>query len=320
MVDPKSVPRYTLNNGKTLPVVGLGTWQSAADGSVYRAVRDALDAGYRHLDCAFIYGNEEEIGRAISDAIKEGVLTREELWVTSKIWLTYYEKERVVICAKKILSALQLEYIDLLLLHWPFSFQQQDENVFPTGTDGKIIGGTVDYVEAYQALEGLVDQGLVRSIGVSNFTVDQIKRLLGVARVKPVTNQVELHPYLVQKELQEYCNQNGIVLTAYSPLGNPGSSINSASDKDKLLKDPVVNKLANKYGKNVGQILIKFQVAAGNLVIPKSVHKDRIASNIQIFDFELTPEEVAELSALDRNYRSCGFEMTSELPNYPFKN
>lgn len=139
-----------------------------------------------------------------------------------------------------------------------------------------------------------------------------------MARIKPVTNQVELHPYLVQAELKKYCNDNGIVLTAYSPLGNPGSAVNSASDKDKLLKDPVVNKLATKYGKNAGQILIKYQVARGNLVIPKSVTKERIASNIQIFDFDLTADEVAELDALDRNYRSCGFEMTSHLKNYPF--
>lgn len=318
MVDPKSVPRYTLNNGKTVPVVGLGTWQSAPDGSVYRAVRAALEAGYRHLDCAFIYQNEEEIGNAIADSIKEGVLKREDLFITSKIWLTYYRKDRVPLCAKKILSALKLEYADLLLLHWPFAFQQQDENLFPTGADGKIVGDDVDYLEAYKALEDLVDAGLVRSIGVSNFNVEQLKRLLAVARIKPVTNQVELHPYLVQAELKKYCNDNGIVLTAYSPLGNPGSAVNSASDKDKLLKDPVVGKLATKYGKNAGQILIKYQVASGNLVIPKSVTKERIASNIQIFDFELTKEEVAELAALDRNYRSCGFEMTSHLKNYPF--
>lgn len=317
MVDPNSVPRYTFNNGKTVPVVGLGTWQSAPDGSVYRAVRAALETGYRHLDCAFIYQNEAEIGNAITDSIKEGTLKREDLFVTSKIWLNYYRKDRVPLCAKKILSALQLEYIDLLLLHWPFSFKQQDEDLFPT-EDNKVVGADVDFVEAYQALEQLVDAGLVRSIGVSNFNVEQLKQLLSVARIKPVTNQVELHPYLVQAELKKYCNDNGIVLTAYSPLGNPGSTVNTANDKDKLLKDPVVNKLATKYGKNAGQILIKYQVASGNLVIPKSVTKERIASNIQIFDFDLTAEDVAELAALDRNYRSCGFEMTSHLKNYPF--
>ena len=157
-------------------------------------------------------------------------MKREDLFVTSKIWLTFFRKDRVAICAKKILDALQLKYIDLLLLHWPFCMKQQDDVIFPTEND-KVIGDDVDYVEAYQGLEALVDQGLVRSIGVSNFTVEQLKRLLSVARIKPVTNQVELHPYLVQAELKKYCNDNGIVLTAYSPLGNPGSAVNTASDK-----------------------------------------------------------------------------------------
>lgn len=309
-----------LNVIDTVPFVGLGTWQSQPDGSVYRAVRHALASGYRHLDCAFIYQNQDEIGRAITDSIKEGVLTREELFVTSKIWLTHYSKERVEICAKKILSDLQLTQIDLLLLHWPFTFKQQDDNLFPVDSDGSVIGGDVGFVEAYKALEELQKQGLVKSIGVSNFNISQLTRLMENTSVKPVTNQVELHPYLVQKELKEFCNKNGIVLTAYSPLGNPGSAVNTAADKDKLLKDPVVNKLATKYGKNAGQILIKFQVASGNLVIPKSVTNERIESNIQIFDFDLTPEEVAELSALDRNYRSCSFDITSKLPEYPFKN
>lgn len=189
-------------------------------------------------------------------------MTREELFVTSKIWLTHYSKERVEICAKKILSDLQLTQIDLLLLHWPFTFKQQDDNLFPVDSDGSVIGGDVGFVEAYKALEELQKQGLVKSIGVSNFNISQLTRLMENTSVKPVTNQVELHPYLVQKELKEFCNKNGIVLTAYSPLGNPGSAVNTAADKDKLLKDPVVNKLATKYGKNAGQILIKFQVCA----------------------------------------------------------
>ena len=223
------------------------------------------------------------------------------------------------VCANKILTALQLDYVDLLLLHWPFSFQQQDESLFPTDpATNQVIGSDVDFFEAYQALEGVQEAGLTRSIGVSNFTVDQLRQLLQVARIKPVTNQVELHPYLVQSELKTYCNDNGIVLTAYSPLGNPGSAVNPDVNKDRLLRDPVINRLATKYGKNAGQILIKYQVATGNLVIPKSVNRDRIVSNIQVFDFDLTPEEVAEVTALDRNYRSCFFTMTSHLRNYPF--
>lgn len=313
------IPRHTFANGKTIPVLGLGTWQSAPDGSVYRAVKDALEVGYRALDCAFAYENEAEIGQAITDSIKAGVLKREDLFVTSKIWLTYFRKDRVPQCAHKILSALQLDYIDLLLLHWPVSLQQQDASLFPTDpATGKAIGGEVDYLEAYHALELLVDQGLVRSIGVSNFNVEQLERLLPAARIKPVTNQVELHPYLVQADLKEYCHAHGIVLTAYSPLGNPGSVVNTASDKDKIIKEPVVLALAAKYHKNVGQILIRYQLTRGNLVIPKSVHKERIASNLEVFDFDLTHEEVAQLDALDRGYRSCAFDDIAHIKNYPF--
>ena len=154
-------------------------------------------------------------------------MKREDLFVTSKIWLTYYRKDRVPICAKKILDALQLEYIDLLLLHWPFCMKQQDKDIFPT-ENNKVVDDDVDYLEAYQALEALVDQGLVRSIGVCNFNIEQIKRLVSLARIKPVINQVEFHPYLVQTELKKYCNDNGILITAYSPLCNPGSSVNLA--------------------------------------------------------------------------------------------
>lgn len=241
------------------------------------------------------------------------------MFITSKVWLTFYRKDRVAICVKKILADLKLEYIDLILLHWPFSFQQTDETLFPVGPDGKILDGGVDYLEAYKALEPLVEQGLIKSIGISNFTKDQVERVVANASIKPVTNQVECHPYLNQEKLRQACQAHGIVLTAYSPLGNPGSAFIKEENKHKLLKDEVVTRLAAKYGKNAGQILIKFQVQRGIIVIPKSVTLERIVSNIDIFDFELTKEELDELLTLNRNYRSCNFDATTELPQYPFK-
>jgi len=321
MVDPKIVPSVKLNNGLSIPVIGLGTWQSPPDGSLYRAVRTAIDAGYRHIDCAYIYQNEEEVGKAITDCIKEGKVKREDLFIVSKLWLTYFRRDRVQLCIKKILEKLNTPYLDLCLIHWPFSFAADDNNNVPTGPDGKIIDGKVDYVEAWQGMEDALKAGLVKSIGISNFNSKQIERLLKTASIVPVTNQVECHPYLPQTKLKKFCEERGITLTAYSPLGNPGSQVNNASDKDKLLKDPVVQRLANKYNKNVGQILLKFQAQRGIIVIPKSVSEDRIRSNIQIFDFELTPQEIAELEGLDRNYRSCTFDVNgiSQLPNYPFK-
>ncbi|XP_054153871.1 1,5-anhydro-D-fructose reductase-like [Oppia nitens] len=318
MVDPKQVPTVKFNNGVEVPVIGLGTWQAPRDGSLYRSVRTAIECGYRHFDCALVYRNEEETGRAINDAIKDGLVTREELFIVSKVWITYLKRDRVMDCVKKILEKFQTPYLDLALIHWPMCFAQVDDTLFPTDADGKIIGGDVDYIEAYQGLEDCVKAGLVRSIGISNFTSAQVDRLVKAVTIVPVTNQVEAHPYLNQNKLRKFCEERGITLTAYSPLGNPGSVDSNPPDRGCLLKDPVILRLAQKYGKNAGQILLKFQTDRNIIVVPKSVNPDRIKSNIQIFDFKLTDEELQELESLDRNYRSNLFEITRDLPNHPF--
>jgi len=321
MVDPKQIPQVKLNNGISIPIVGLGTWQSPPDGSLYKAVKGAIESGYRHIDCAYAYENEEEVGKAIEAVISEGTVTREDLFIVSKLWMCFFRRDRVQVCVKKILAKLKTPYLDLCLIHWPMSFGESDTELVPIGADGNVIDGNIDYLEAWQGLEDCVNAGLIKSIGVSNFNTKQIERLVSSATIKPVTNQVEIHPYLSQTVLKKFCEDRGVTLTAYSPLGNPGSAVNTGSDKDRLLKDPVVTRLAEKYKKNVGQILLKFQAQRGIIVIPKSVHLDRIQSNIQIFDFELTPKEITELESLDRNYRTCDFNMASipNLPNYPFK-
>lgn len=321
MVNPNEVPNIKFNNGVSIPIVGLGTWQAPPDGSLYKAVRGAIDAGYRHIDCAYAYENEEEVGKAINDAISEGTVKREDLFITSKLWLCFFRRDRAQLCVKKILSKLNTPYLDLCLVHWPMSFGDSDTDLLPVGADGKVIAGTIDYLEAWQGLEDCVNAGLIKSIGISNFNTQQIERLLGAATIKPVTNQVEIHPYLAQVQLKKFCDEKGITLTAYSPLGNPGSQVNTGSDKDRLLKDVVVNRLADKYKKSPGQILLKFQAQRGIIVIPKSVSVDRIQSNIQIFNFEMTADEITELESLNRNYRTCGFDAAGvpDLPNYPFK-
>lgn len=321
MVDPKQVPSIKLNNGISIPIVGLGTWQSPPDGSLYKAVTGAIDAGYRHIDGAYAYQNEEEVGKAINDAINGGKVKREDLFIVSKLWLTFFRRDRVQLCVNKILKKLNTPYLDLCLVHWPQSFGESDTEIVPKGSDGNVIPGNVDYLEAWQGLEDCVKAGLVKSIGISNFNTKQIDRLLGAATIKPVINQVEIHPYLPQVQLKKFCEDRGIILTAYSPLGNPGSQVNTASDKDKLLKDVVVNRLAEKYKKTAGQILLKFQAQRGIIVIPKSVSIERIQSNIQIFDFEMSADEIVELESLGRNYRTCGFDEAGvpNLVNYPFK-
>ncbi len=318
MVDPSQVGKVKLNNGLDMPIVGLGTWQSPHE-EVYEAVKTAIEAGYRHIDCAYCYGNEVPVGRAIKDAIAEGKVKREELFIVSKVWLTFFTRERVREGLKRSLTNLGLDYLDLYLIHWPISFAQVDDKIFPANEKGLAIDGNVDYLDTWKGMEDVYKDGLVKSIGVSNFNSEQIARVLSNSTVKPVTNQVESHPYLAQKKLLDYCRTKGIPLTAYRPLGNPGSPYNTNPNKKNILEDKLVTKLATKYKKTTGQILIKFQAQRGVVVIPKSVKRDRIIENIQIFDFELTADEITALEKLDWNYRTCpGDPGTDLLPNYPF--
>ena len=211
-MDANKVPTVKFNNGQTCPIIGLGTWQAPPDGSLYRAVKQAIDDGYRHLDCALVYENEEETGRAMNDAIAEGKVSqflsnlliylvkfnflfdlkvkREDLFIVSKVWLTFLKRDRVMTCVKKILAKFNTPYLDLCLLHWPMCFAQVDDTLWPKDANGKIIGGDVDSIEAYQGLEDCLKAGLVKNIGISNFTSAQVERLLKAVTVVPVTNQV----------------------------------------------------------------------------------------------------------------------------------
>lgn len=318
MVDPSQVGKVKLSNGIEMPIVGLGTWQSP-DKDVYEAVRAAIEVGYRHIDCAYCYGNEIPVGRAIKDAIAAGKVKREDLFVVSKVWLTFFTRERVHEGLKRSLTNLGLDYLDLYLIHWPISFQQVDDKIFTGDANGLAVDGEVDFVDTWKGMEDVLKDGLVKSIGVSNFNSEQIARILRNSSVIPATNQVESHPYLAQKQLLEFCREKGIPLTAYSPLGNPGSAYNNNPNKKNILEDPLVTKLAKKYKKTAGQILIKFQAQRGVIVIPKSVTRARIVENIQIFDFKMTADEITALENLDSGYRSCtGDPGTDLFPEYPF--
>lgn len=318
MVDPSKVGKVKLNNGLLMPILGLGTWQSP-DNEVYEAVKTAIEVGYRHIDCAYCYGNEVPVGRAINDAISEGLVKREELFVVSKLWLTFFTRERVREGLRRSLTNLGLDYLDLYLIHWPISLAQVDDKIFTGDANGYAIDGEVDFVDTWKGMEDVLKDGLVKSIGVSNFNSEQIARILRNSSVLPATNQVESHPYLAQKKLIEFCREKGIPMTAYSPLGNPGSAYNSNPDKRNILEDPLVTKLAKKYKKTAGQILIRFQVQRGVAVIPKSVKRSRILENIQVFDFQLSADEITALENLDVGYRSCPGDLgTDLLPNYPF--
>lgn len=270
-----------LNTGATIPQLGLGTWQSSPE-DVYDAVLTALHTGYRHIDTAFIYGNEKEVGKAIRDS---GV-PREDIFVTTKLWNDSHRPELVEKALETSLKNLDIGYIDLWLMHWPIA-HVPGKGPFPKDENGKVlIDHDVKVSDTYAAMEKLVGDK-VRAIGVSNFSVRKLEELAKTQKIVPAANQVELHPLLPQQELVDYCHAHNIVVTAYSPLGSTHS---------KLFKDETVTKMAEKYDATPAQIMISWGLSRNCAVIPKSVTKERIISNFKVI--ELKQEDVDTLSKL----------------------
>jgi len=310
-----TIPTLKFHNGKEIPVLGLGTWKSPP-GEVKNAVEAAIDVGYRHIDCAHVYGNEKEVGAALKTKIAKGVVKREELFITSKLWNTFHRPDLVVPAVKKTLADLGLEYLDLYLIHWPFGYKEDGE-LFPTVNE-KIQFSEVDYLDTWKAMEGLVCAGLVRSVGVSNFNAAQLNRLLKSCTIKPVTNQIECHPYLNQSKLSKLCKDNGILVTAYSPLGSPDRPWAKPEDP-QLLEDVKIKSLAEKYNKTPAQIVIRYQIDRGNIVIPKSVTKARIAQNMDVFGFKLTADDIKLIDTFDCNGRICPMNGALGHKYHPFE-
>ncbi|MBN3301089.1 A1A1A dehydrogenase, partial [Amia calva] len=270
----------TLSTGQRMPLIGLGTWKSLP-GQVKQAVLIALDSGYRHIDCAAAYGNEQEVGQAMWERVgPEKLIKREDVFVTSKLWNTKHHPEDVEPACKKSLADLGLHYLDLYLMHWPMAFQRGDE-VMPRREDGTIQYADTHYRDTWKAMEQLVDKGLVKAIGLSNFNAKQTDEILRICRHKPVVNQVECHPYLTQKQLLTHCHDRGVALTAYSPLGSPDRPW-ATPGEPQLLNDPQILAIAGQYGKTPAQVLIRWQVQRGIICIPKSVTQYRIQQNIQV--------------------------------------
>ncbi|CAK9795121.1 Aldo-keto reductase family 1 member B10 [Anthophora plagiata] len=297
-----AVPVVKFYNGNVYPILGLGTWKSKPN-QVTQAVKDAIDIGYRHVDCAFVYENEKEVGEAIAAKIKEGVVKREDLFITSKLWNTFHKPELVETGLQKTLKNLGLQYLDLYLMHSPVAFPPGEE-IFPKDDDGNLLTDDTDYVDTWLAMEKLVKKGLVKNIGISNFNQEQIERLLEKCTIKPVTNQVECHPYLTVKEDSDFCKSKGITITAYSPFASPDRSF-AKPNEPLVLEDPTLTELAAKYKKSTAQIALRYQTQRGHIVIPKSVTKSRIQQNFEIFDFELSPKDMQSIDNLNRNRRVC---------------
>lgn len=237
--------------------------------------------------------------------------------MTSKLWNCFHDPKDVRAALEYTLKQLNLQYLDLYLIHWPIGYQKSAE-LFPKGADGQPLHSNIDILDTYRAMEALVDAGLTKSIGVSNFNIQQVDYIAKNARIQPVTNQFEVHPYLLNKDLIEHCRSKNIVVTAYSPLGSPGRPWATADDR-VVLKEPKLLSIAEKYNKSPAQILIRYQIEIGNVVIPKSVTKSRIVSNFEVFDFKLTADDIKELESFGYTERVCKMSQDTHHPDYPFK-
>lgn len=290
-----------LNDGNTIPAFGLGTWKSKDD-SAYHAVKEALKIGYKHIDGAWIYGNEAEVGRAMQESIATGVVKREDFFLTSKLWNSFHAPDDVEVNCRESLKAFGTEYLDLYLMHWPVAFRPG--TTMPDGNEGFWPLSEVPLAKTFAAMVALKDKGLVKSVGVSNFSISKLEKVLSETGVVPAVNQVELHPYNPQPELLAYCQDKGIHLTAYSPLGSsdrPDSM--KAADEPPILENEVVVATAAEEGITPAQLLIAWAMDRGTSVIPKSTNAGRIAQNLAAASHDLSHEARQAIDGIDIRYR-----------------
>ncbi len=308
MTQGMSVP---VAGGAALPSVGLGLWKIEPSQTA-DMVRSAIEAGYRHIDAACDYGNELQAGAGLKRAMQSGLCRREELWITSKLWNTYHQPQHVRPALEKSLADLGVDYLDLYLIHFPISLKYVAiEDRYPPGwffdpqaEKPRMQSEAVPIAETWGAMEELLQAGLVKHIGISNFCVSLIRDLLSYASVRPSVLQVESHPYLVQEQLLRYCRQEQLAYTAFSPLG-AGSYVplGMASASDSVLEQTVVRELAQAHNKSPAQIVLRWGVQRGTAVIPKTSRPERLSENIDLFDFELSESEMQDISNLDRHQR-----------------
>ncbi len=295
----------------SIPPVGLGLWK-VAKSNVPRLVEEAIRVGYRHLDSACDYGNEVEAGAGIKAALSERLCQREDLWVTSKLWNTYHSPEHVRPAAERTLRDLGLDYLDLYLVHFPIALRYVPfEERYPPGwifdpsaVSPRMEAAPVPLAETWKAMEALVDAGFVRRIGVCNYGVSLMRDLLSQARIRPAVLQVEMHPYLAQEKLLWFCRENGVAVTAFSPLGAPSYvPLGMATDSDSVLAHPLVTSIAHQVGRSPAQVVLRWGVQRGTAVIPKTSRPKRLRENLALFDFALTDEQMTSITALNQHRR-----------------
>ncbi|XP_026736650.1 aldo-keto reductase AKR2E4-like isoform X2 [Trichoplusia ni] len=303
-------PMKEMNDGRQIPALALGTWlgnnTQPGQNEVEHAVSWAIDAGYRHIDTAYAYRIEDQVGRAVNRKIAEGI-KRKDLFITTKLWNDAHAKETVVPALRRSLASLGLEYVDLYLIHWP------------VGQFGNGTYDTTDYLETWRGMIEAKSLGLARSIGVSNFNQQQIDRLIENGLETPAVLQVEINLNLQQPALLQYCADKDIVIMGYTPFGSLFYNKAKPDAPPPRIDDPALVEIAAKYRKTVPQIALRYLVELGVIPIPKSLTKSRIEQNIDIFDFALELEELRKLQTFDKNYRTIKQEKWLDNPYYPFE-
>jgi methylglyoxal/glyoxal reductase len=268
--------KITLNNNTEIPVIGLGCWKTPTGKGTEEVVLWALEAGYRHIDTAFIYYNETEVG----NAIRQSGIKREEIFVTTKLWNDDQGNQSALNAFQESLNKLQMDYVDLYLIHWPFK-----------GWGSTKINSITNRRESWKALEEIYNSGRAKAIGVANYSIEYLEEMKTYANILPMLNQIEFHPFWFRKDLMDYCHKNNIAVTDYCPLV-----------RGKKLFDTRITSIANNYNKTNAQILIRWGIQHGNIVIPKSSHKERIVENISVFDFEISEADMEKLDSLNENF------------------
>jgi D-xylose reductase len=301
----------SVRDGGQFPSIGLGTWK-IPDEVLPTLIPEAVGLGYRHFDCACDYGNEVAVGEGIRNALGGGGVSRDDLWITSKLWNTFHHPDHVRAACERSLSDLGLDELDLYLVHFPVTLAYVPfEERYPPGwffdpdaENPSMKHVDVPYADTWGAMEGLAEAGLVKRIGVCNLGTAMLRDIRHYARIQPAVNQVEMHPYLTQKNLLRFCREQEITVTAFSPVGASSYvPLNMAGANESLFDDETMKEIASAHGKSIGQVALRWAIQRGTVAIPKSQSAGHLKDNIEIYDFELSEEEMARVDGLNRNRR-----------------